>query len=107
MIIRAALLLSFLLLIVTSTGARAATEPLVRPPSLEPAVNFWRRVYTEITTNEGFVHDDLRLDIVYETVRLSNANDRGRTSSASEAAGRYVRALRAIAAGKRDKLSES
>ena len=104
MIIRAILLLS-LLLIVTPSGARAAMEPLVRPTELEPAVTFWRRVYTEITTSEGFVHDDLKLDIVYETVRLSNANDRGRTSSASEAAGRYVRALRAIAAGKRDNLS--
>jgi membrane-bound lytic murein transglycosylase D len=104
MIIRAILLLS-LLLIVTPSGARAAMEPLVRPSELEPAVTFWRRVYTEITTSEGFVHDDLRLDIVYETVRLSNANDRGRTSSASEAAGRYVRALRTIAAGKRDNLN--
>ncbi len=104
MIIRSTLLLS-LLLIVTPTGARAAVEPLLRPSELEPAVTFWRRVYTEITTSEGFVHDDLKLDIVYETVRLSNANDRGRTSSASEAAGRYVRALRTIAAGKRDNLN--
>ncbi len=106
MMIRATLL-TFFLLIVTPAGARAEAEPLARPASLEPAVTFWRRVYTEVTTNEGFVHDDLRLDIVYETVRLSNANDRGRTSSASEAAGRYVRALRAVAAGKREKLSAS
>ena len=61
-------------------------------------MNFWRRVYTEITTNEGFVHDDTRLDIVYETVRLSNVERSRARASASEAGRRYVRALRAIAA---------
>ena len=104
MIIRSSLLLS-LLLLVTPIVAHAAPEPLARPAALEPAVTFWRRVYTEITTSEGFVHDDTRLDIVYETVRLSNSNDRARGTSASEAGARYVRALRAIAAGKREKLS--
>ncbi len=112
MIIRSTLLLALtfllgLLLLVTPPLATAAPEPLARPVELEPAVTFWRRVYTEITTNEGFIHDDTRLDIVYETVRLSKSNDRARRSSASEAGDRYVRALRAIAAGKRDNLNPS
>jgi len=106
MIIRPILLLA-LLLLATPPIATAAPEPLARPVELEPAVNFWRRVYTEITTNEGFVHDDTRLDIVYETVRLSRSSDRARRASASEAGDRYVRALRAIAGGKRDNLSPS
>jgi membrane-bound lytic murein transglycosylase D len=106
MIIRPTLLLSLLLLAVPPI-ALASAEPLARPAELEPAVNFWRRVYTEITTNEGFVHDDLRLDIVYETVRLSTSSDKARRASASEAGDRYVRALRAIANGKRDNLNAS
>ena len=106
MIIRPILLLA-LLLLATPPIAFAAPEPLARPTELEPAVNFWRRVYTEITTNEGFVHDDTRLDIVYETVRLSTSSDRARRASASEAGDRYVRALRAIASGKRDNLNPS
>jgi membrane-bound lytic murein transglycosylase D len=106
MIIRPLFLLA-LLLLATPSIATAAPEPLARPVELEPAVNFWRRVYTEITTNEGFVHDDTRLDIVYETVRLSRSSDRARRASASEAGDRYVRALRAIAGGKRDNLSPS
>ncbi len=106
MIIRPILLLA-LLLLATPPIAFAAPEPLARPTELEPAVNFWRRVYTEITTNEGFVHDDTRLDIVYETVRLSTSSDRARGASASEAGDRYVRALRAIANGKRDNLTPS
>ena len=82
MIIRPILLLA-LLLLATPPIALAAPEPLARPTDLEPAVTFWRRVYTEITTNEGFVHDDTRLDIVYETVRLSTSNDHARRASAS------------------------
>ena len=106
MIIRPTLLLSLLLLAVPPV-ALASSEPLARPAALEPAVNFWRRVYTEITTNEGFVHDDTRLDVVYETVRLSTSSDKARRASASEAGDRYVRALRSIAAGKREDLTTS
>jgi membrane-bound lytic murein transglycosylase D len=104
MIIRATLLLS-LLLLAAPPIAVASPDPLARPAALEPAVNFWRRVYTEITTNEGFIHDDERLDIVYETVRLSTSSDKARRASASEAGDRYVRALKAIAGGKRDNLN--
>ena len=105
--IRATFFLLFSLLVAVPPVAFASPEPLARPAELEPAVNFWRRVYTEITTNEGFVHDDLRLDIVYETVRLSTSNDKARRASASEAGDRYVRALRAIAGGKRENLTAS
>jgi len=109
MMIRAALLSSLLgtVLFATSLESSAQTEALARPSQLEPAVNFWRRVYTEITTNEGFVHDDTRLDIVYETVRLSTSSDRARRLSADDAGDKYVRALRAVAGGKRDNLTPS
>ena len=46
------------------------TSLFPRPAELEPAVKFWTRVYTEIDTREGFIHDDLRLDIVYQTVQI-------------------------------------
>jgi len=51
-----------------TAGARDSQQPFPRPAELEPAVRFWTRVYTEITTREGFIHDDLRLDLVYQTV---------------------------------------
>ncbi|HTO58403.1 MAG TPA: LysM peptidoglycan-binding domain-containing protein, partial [Pseudomonadales bacterium] len=80
-------------------------DALARPPELQPAVDFWRRVYTEITTNEGFIHDDTRLDIVYETVRLSTSSDKSRRLSVDDAGDRYVRALRSVANGKRENLT--
>jgi membrane-bound lytic murein transglycosylase D len=43
---------------------------LPRPPELEPDVQFWIRVYSEISTNEGFIHDQHRLSVVYEKIRF-------------------------------------
>ena len=58
--------------------ANAQNELFPRPADLEPAVKFWTRVYTEIDTNEGFIHDDLRMDIVYQTVKTGDASSRER-----------------------------
>ena len=52
--------------------AQAQQELFPRPKELEPAVQFWTRVYTEVDTHSGFIHDDLRLDIVYQTVRFTD-----------------------------------
>ena len=41
----------------------AQDQAFARPAALEPAVNFWKRVYTEVGTNGGFIHDDTRLDV--------------------------------------------
>jgi membrane-bound lytic murein transglycosylase D len=45
-------------------------DPLPRPKELEPDIHFWTRVYTEITTDQGFIHDDRYLGIVYTVVEL-------------------------------------
>jgi membrane-bound lytic murein transglycosylase D len=50
--------------------AFAADTLLPRPPELEPDVQFWIRVYTEISTNEGFIHDQHKLGVVYEKVQF-------------------------------------
>jgi len=77
-----------LLFALASVGAHAQNVQFPRPAQLEPAVNFWTRVYTEIDTDEGFIHDDLRLDIVYQTVRIgkdvSSRERRRRVERATE-----------------------
>ena len=62
------LLLGILLL--TPLFASAADDLLPLPPELERDVRFWVRVYTEVTTSAGFLHDEHDLGIVYETVQL-------------------------------------
>jgi membrane-bound lytic murein transglycosylase D len=48
----------------------AAETQLPRPAELEPDVQFWIRVYSEISTNEGFIHDQHKLSVVYETMHF-------------------------------------
>jgi membrane-bound lytic murein transglycosylase D len=50
--------------------ATAADTLLPRPPELEPDVQFWIRVYTQVSTNEGFIHDQHRLSVIYETLHF-------------------------------------
>ena len=50
--------------------ATAADTLLPRPPELEPDVQFWIRVYTQVSTNEGLIHDQHRLSVIYETLHF-------------------------------------
>src|ERR1700720_4915650 len=47
-----------------AAGAEAP-DPFVHPPALERDVRFWIRVYTEVTTDQGLLHDDWNLGLVY------------------------------------------
>lgn len=64
------------LLLVAGFGARAESVALPRPAALEPAVNFWGRVFSEVDTRSGFLHDDRHLNVVYETLRWPQNLDR-------------------------------
>jgi membrane-bound lytic murein transglycosylase D len=50
--------------------ASAAEELLPRPPELEPDIQFWIKVYSQISTNEGYLHDQHRLSVIYETLHF-------------------------------------
>ena len=77
-----------------------STDLFPRPPELEPAINFWVRVYTEIDTSSGFLHDSQHLSVVY--TRLPQ-NRRQR-----EAVRSHIQAdLRELASGKRTLLTRS
>ena len=54
-----------------AAGPAAAAEDLIpRPAALEPDVQFWIKVYTQISTNEGFLHDQHDLNVIYETMHF-------------------------------------
>ena len=75
-------------------------EIFPRPTELEPAISFWKKVYTEVDTDHGYLHDSENLAIIYaslnrnsreiETVRQRIKNDLG-----------------VLATGQRSNLSES
>jgi membrane-bound lytic murein transglycosylase D len=100
-----ALLVGFL--IALSSSPSGGTNPAFpKPPELVPRVGFWKRVYTEVDTNGGFVHDARNVGIVYETIRLApGLSRRSRDRKTRQVKERYKSILRTLAGGKRSNLS--
>jgi len=76
--------------------ATLANEDFPQPAELEPDVNFWMRVYSEIDTNSGFIHDVYNLAMVYETLELTGQR-RADEKFISAAKGRYAAILEHLA----------
>lgn len=85
--------------------ADAQNELFPRPADLEPAVKFWTRVYTEIDTSEGFIHDSLRMDIVYQTVHTGDLSSRERRRRVERAQETTRNILTKLAGGTRTGLN--
>ncbi|MDH3317805.1 MAG: lytic transglycosylase, partial [Gammaproteobacteria bacterium] len=91
-------------------SALAGAEPagsVPRPPALEPDIQFWIRVYTEVDTRGGFIHDSRDLGVVYEALRFpSDAGPRTQRRLVKAAKRRYKAILDTLAKGKRTGLSD-
>jgi len=93
--------------VVWTVGALAQESLFPRPAELEPAVQFWTRVYTEVDTHSGFIHDDLRLDIVYETIKVAeDLSTRERRRHIEHAIDTYEAILNRLGSGAREHLSD-
>src|SRR6266705_54872 len=78
--------------------ALAQDDPMPRPQQLERDVQFWIRVYTQIDTNAGFLHDQYNLGVVYDTLHFAlNTTPAERERQVDQAREGYVAALRRIA----------
>jgi membrane-bound lytic murein transglycosylase D len=83
-------------------GEAAATEELFpRPPGIQPRIKLWTRVYAEVDTNGGLIHDSEQLDVVYEVIRwpktISDAEEERRIARAKK---RYADMLDRLAEGR-------
>src|ERR1700689_1169536 len=90
----------------TTTAAAETSDPFAHPPELERDVRFWIRVYTEVTTDQGLLHDDWNLGLVYEVLRFdpeTSPAQRERRVAAAKA--RYASLLKRFAAGSTDDLT--
>jgi membrane-bound lytic murein transglycosylase D len=56
-----------------ATASRAASGVFTVPPELRDDVSFWVRIYADVTTQEGLIHDDRHLAVVYERVSVPAA----------------------------------
>jgi len=105
---RATALLCLLVLgtAVAAPSAPARAEGFPMPSSIVPRVDFWTRVYSEVGTHGGLIHDNEDLSRIYEVVRApEGASDRTVELRSDEAKARARAALRKLAAGQRQNLS--
>ena len=99
--------LGWILLLCAATRVGAADTVMPRPPELEPDVQFWVRVYTQVDTNGGFIHDADNLAAVYDTVHFEpGSSGRERQKLVERTEERIAAALRRIAAANGGPLSE-
>jgi membrane-bound lytic murein transglycosylase D len=77
-----------------------STELFPRPPELLPAIKFWTRIYTEVDTASGFLHDAQNLSVVYASLPLDRALIESTRSRIQED-------LRTLASGRRTNLTRS
>lgn len=94
------LALTACLLCLSGLAAAQSGETFPRPAELEPAINFWVRVYTEVDTQSGFLHDSQNLAIIYQRLPL----DRRQIEATRT---RIQEDLRELANGKRELLTRS
>ncbi|MCP5360358.1 MAG: LysM peptidoglycan-binding domain-containing protein [Steroidobacteraceae bacterium] len=82
-----------------NAGAAAAGSAIPRPPALQRDVDFWIRIYSEVTTSEGLLHDEWDLSVVYAKLQFPpNTEPKARREAVDAARERYVAGLKAAAA---------
>lgn len=89
-----------------AANAAAQKAHLPRPYALEPQVRFWTRIYSEIDTKGGLIHDSEHLDVIYEVLRLpDHLSPRAQQAHIDAVKQKYRDVLLGLAAGKREGLS--
>ncbi len=88
-----------------ASTARAGPD-LPRPASLQPAVDFWTRIYSRVSSSEGLLHDRNNLSVVYDKLALENGyRHPARERRIRQRRAHYRGILQSLASGKRDDLS--
>ena len=105
-ILLAAFGLLILQLACSAVEAQEAADIFAHPPALERDIRFWIRVYTEVTTDGGLLHDDWNLGVVYEVLRFDPSDSPAqREHRVAQAKARYAELLRRFAAGDTNDLT--
>jgi membrane-bound lytic murein transglycosylase D len=82
-----------------SVPGLSRADSIPRPEGIKSDVNFWIRVYTEVNTNEGYLHDERNLDVIYDTLKFgANTSSRERQRMVDDRRQRHIATLRRIAA---------
>ncbi|MCK5325955.1 MAG: LysM peptidoglycan-binding domain-containing protein, partial [Woeseiaceae bacterium] len=96
--------LALLLALVTTPAHTEETFPF--PEELQPDVDFWVSVFTRYDSDEGVLHDNRDLGVVYERVDMpAKISRRERNRRVKKRRDALAAVLRSLASGKRDNLN--
>ncbi len=96
---------SAILLLLTATNVVAENQ-FPRPAALEPDIKFWVSIFTDYSTDEGALHDNRNLAVVYERMPMKESvSRRERNRRVKLRRQHYQAVLKKLATGKRDNLS--
>ena len=99
-------LVGLLLLLVLPVASSNAGETFPFPPELQPDVNFWISIFTRYGSDEGVLHDNRDLGVVYGRIDTSaTLSRRERNRRVGKRRDALTAVLRSLANGKRDHLS--
>ncbi len=83
-----------------------AEETFPQPAELQPDVDFWVSIFTRYGTDEGLLHDNRNLAVVYERLDIpSGISRQERNRRVKKRRDALIRVLQRLADGKRDNLS--
>ncbi len=95
-----------LLLFLIFSALTLADETFPLPAELQPDVDFWVDVFTVYSNDEGVLHDNRHLGIVYERLAIPEKTSRRERQRRVEKHRKELQAvLRSLASGKRDNLT--
>ena len=98
----------FLLLVGCLAAAPVpAAETFPQPSELQPDVDFWVSIFTRYSTDEGVLHDNRSLGVVYDRLDMPAKLSRRERNRRVDARRKQLQAvLRSLASGKRGNLSD-
>ena len=95
------------LLLTASLGQAMQRDPVLfaEPPGLEPDIQFWIRIYSEVESRRGLLHDSRHIHVVYEEVDLPDGlSEADREKYLDRKKDRYRKILKALGKGDRENL---
>jgi len=95
-----------LLLFLLFSGLLLADETFPQPAELQSDVDFWVDVFTVYGNDEGVLHDNRNLGVIYERLAIPEKTSRRERQRRVEKRRKSLQAvLRSLASGNRDKLT--
>ena len=94
------------LTVLLAAGNVLSQETFPRPAELEPDVGFWVRIFAEVDSDSGLLHDNRHLGVVYGEIEVpADLPSRTRHRQVDAERDKILAALNSLANGKRDELT--